>query len=477
VRLAGFIGPSYVSQSVNVDCQRCVNWFPEIDDLRTGKEGEVASLVPTPGLLRKLTLPNSPVRGLFTASNGTLFAVGGQKLYSVSSSWVATELGSLNTSSGSVSMADNGIYVFLVDGQYGYTWNLNTSTFAQVTDPDFPGADQVTFQDGYFIFNKPDSQEFFISGLDDVTFDALDIAFSEGLPDNVVGLVSHQQNLIVFGSQSIEVYYDSGDTFPFTRMQGAVLDVGCSAVFTIQKLQDSVYWIGGDATGSGIVYRSEGFKAVRISTSAIESVIRGMSSDDIASSRAFVYQQGGHRFYCLNLTGVDTTYCFDATTGFWHERSYLNLWSLERHRADCHAVAYGLNVVGDYENGKIYALDPDTLTDDGTYIKRMRRSPHASDGLVRIRHNAIQIDMETGVGLSGTGQGTDPVIMVRWSDDGGHVWSNEYQMSIGKIGAYTTRAIRRRLGSSRDRIYEISITDPVKAVLIGAEIDVEKGVA
>jgi hypothetical protein len=154
-----------------------------------------------------------------------------------------------------------------------------------------------------------------------------------------------------------------------------------------------------------------------------------------------------------------------------------NLWSLERHRADCHAVAYGLNLVGDFENGKVYSLDPEKYTDDGIYIKRMRRSPHASQGLTRVRHNSIQIDMETGVGLDGTAQGTDPVLMIRWSDDGGHSWSSEYQMSVGKIGAFKTRAIKRRMGSSRDRVYEISMTDPVKAVFIGAELNAEAGVS
>lgn len=478
MRFPGFIGPSYVSQSVNVDCQRCVNLYPEMNPLGTGKEKEVASLVPTPGLTLLLTLPKSPVRGLWRASNGTLFAVGGEKLYSVSSSWAATELGSLNTSTGAVSIADNGTHVVVVDGTSGYAWNIDTSSFAQITDPDFPGADQVTYQDGYFIFNKINSQEFFISGLVDITFDALDIEFAEGSPDNLVGLISSNQNLFLFGTQSTEVFYNSGDAdFPFSRIQGAVVDVGCAAAFTIAKLQDSIYFLGGDSTGSGIVYRMIGYKPERISTPSIESIIRGVDLDDLADARAWTYQQGGHIFYCLNLPGVDSTWVFDASTGLWHERCYLNLWSLERHRADCHAVAYAKNVVGDYETGAIYALDPDAETDNGVSKKWLRRSPHLSEGLVRIRHNSFQLDMETGVGTSGTGQGVDPQVMMRFSDDGGNTWSNERWADAGKIGKTRTRVIWRRLGSSRDRVYEVSGTDPVKWVLIGAELDVEKGMS
>jgi hypothetical protein len=161
----------------------------------------------------------------------------------------------------------------------------------------------------------------------------------------------------------------------------------------------------------------------------------------------------------------------------WHERVYLNFWSLERDRADCHAIGYGENVVGDYQNGNLYALDQNYYTDNGTSIKRLRAAPHFSQDMVFIRHNSFQLDMEVGVGLDGTTQGTDPKVILRWSDDGGHSWSNEHWLDAGKIGKTKTRLKKRRLGMARDRVYEISITDPVKTVIIGAEIEVEQGSA
>lgn len=478
MRFPGFIGPSYVSQSVNVDCQRCVNLYPEMNDLGTGKEREVASLVSTPGLRLLLTLPESPVRGIHAAANGDLFAVAGNKFYKISSGWVATELGSLSTSTGFVSMADNGIQVMAVDGTYGYKVTIATEVFAQITDPDFSGADLVTYQDGYFLFNKIGTDEMGFSGINDVTFDALDFATAEGSPDDLVGVISCSQNVYLLGSQSTEVFYNSGDADnPFQRIQGAIIDVGCAAPHSIAAMGGSVYFIGGDKGGRGIVYRTQGYQAVRISTQAIESVIRGISADDLTSAKAWTYQQGGHQFYCLNLPGADSTWVYDASTGLWHERTYLDLWGLERHRADCHALAHGENVVGDYENGKIYALDPDSYTDNGTAIVRMRTAPHLSKSLVRLFHTAFQLDMETGVGLDGSGQGSNPKAILQWSDDGGHTWSNERWASIGAMGARLTRAIWRRLGSSRDRVYRVTISDPVKVVLIGAEINFEEGVS
>lgn len=479
MRFAGFIGPSYTLQSVNVDCQRCVNLFPEINELGTGKEREVAALVPTPGLRLLVTLADSPVRGIWRASNDELFVVGGAKLYRISSLWVATELGTLLTNSGPVSIADNGLHVVVVDGFYGYTWTIGTSTFAQITDADFFAADQVTFQDGYFLFNKAGSQQFFITPLNDITFDGTDIASSEASPDVLMGLLSVKQNLYLFGKQSCEVFYNSGNAdFPFERIQGAVVDIGCVAAFSIQKVGETICWLGGDQTGSGIIYQMQGYQARRISTPAIESAIRGMTAAEIAAARAWTYQQGGHLFYCLNLPGQSSTWCYDASTGMWHERTYLNGSTIERHRADCHAAAFSENVVGDYETGALYALDPEQYTDNDVWIVRERTAPHITKELRNVFHSRFQLDMETGVGLvTGSVQGVTPEAMLQWSDDGGHTWSNERWAGIGELGERKTRVIWRRLGLSRDRVYRVKISDPVKVVLIGAEIQVMEGTA
>lgn len=475
MRFPGFIGPSYTLQSVNVDCQRAVNLYPEINALGTGKAREVACLVPTPGKRLLVALPEGPVRGTWLASNGEFFAVGGSKLYRVSSAWVATELGTLNTVSGPVSISDNGLHVILVDGTYGYTWTIASSTFAVITDEDFYAADQVTFQDGYFLLNKAGTQQFFISGLNAVTFDGLDVSSAEGSPDVLIGIISANQNVYQFGSRSIEVFYNSGNAdFPFERIQGAVVAAGCAAAFSITKLGESIAWLGGDETGSGIVYQMQGYQAQKISTPAIESVIRGMTADEIADARAYTYQQGGHLFYCLNLPGTNSTWVYDASTGMWHERTYLNVSALERDRADCHAAAFGENVVGDYVNGNLYALDPDTYTDNGVSIVRERAAPHITKELRNVTHSRFQLDMETGVGLS-SGQGSAPMAMLQWSDDGGHTWSNERWAAIGAMGDRKTRVVWRRLGMSRDRVYRVRISDPVKVVLIGAEIELQEG--
>jgi hypothetical protein len=70
---------------------------------------------------------------------------------------------------------------------------------------------------------------------------------------------------------------------------------------------------------------------------------------------------------------------------------------------------------------------------------------------------------------------TNPKAMLRWSSDGGSTWSHEYWIPIGQQGKYKNRAIWRRLGTARDRIYEVVITDPVKAVIVSANLKASVG--
>lgn len=477
MRFVGFIGPSYESRSLNVDCQRCINLYPEIDKLGTGKAREIAALFGTPGLSLLVNTGSGVGRGGKYTSDGKLIVVCGNKVYSISSSWVATELGTINSTSGPVSMDDNGTHLVIVDGtDDGWVVTLSSLAFAQITDPDFLGADQVAFIDGYFIFNERDSGQFYISGLNDTTFDALEIASSEGSPDNIVAILADHRDLWVFNERTIEVFFNSGNAdFPFERNQGAFVEHGCAAPFSVAKMDNTVFWIGKDDKGQGCVYMAKGFQPIKISTHAVDTAIQGYG--DISDAVAFTYQQDGHSFYQLNFTDARTSWVYDTSTDLWHERVYNDNGTFDRHRAQFHVFAFNKHVVGDYANGKLYELSMTTYSDNGTEIIRERIAPHIYEDDAKMFYSKFKLDMETGVGLDGSGQGTDPKVMLQFSDDGGHTWSNEKWADIGQIGNRKARAIWRRLGSARDRVFKIRITDPVKVVLIGADIDVEKGAA
>lgn len=470
MRFPGFIGPSYTLESVNVDCQRCINLYPKINELGKGKEGEVACLVGTPGLSTLATLATSPTRGGYTATNGRCFVVGGNKLYELSSAWVATERGTLNSSEGMCSFADNGTDLVLIDGDDGYYLTFSSNSFAVITDPDWLGASSLTYQDGYFIFTKPDSGQFFYSDLNSTGIQE-DAQTSEGSSDNLVACISDHRDLWMFNEKTAEVYFNSGGDLLFERVQGAFIEHGCAAKGSVAKANNTVFWLGRDKDGSGVVYMAKGYQPQKISTHAVDLAIQGYG--DVSDATAYTYQENGHYFYCLNFTEANTTWVFDSTTNLWHERVYSNEGRFERHRANWHTFAFSTHIVGDYENGKIYKLSSAVYTDAGDEIVRRRVAPHISNGMKYVFYNAFQLDMEPGVGLDGTTQGTDPQVMLQFSDDGGHQWSNEKWVGFGKIGQRKARALWRRLGRSRDRVFRITISDPVKVVLIGAEITIE----
>jgi hypothetical protein len=464
------LGSAYVARSVNAADNRMVNLFPEIVP-EGGKEP--AFLQRAPGLTRLATLGTGPIRGMWQFGNYG-YAVSGNTLFQINSAWNAIPKGTV-LGSGPVSMADNGTQLFVAANPEGYIYNVVTDTFQQITDPDFPGAVSVGYIDGYFVFNEPNSQKIWVTALLEGTIiDPLEFASAEGSPDGVVAVFVDHREVWVFGTNSTEVWYDAGLLdFPLTRIQGAYNELGCAAPYSVAKMDNQVYWLGKDARGQGIVYRAAGYMGQRVSTHAIEWQMQEYA--DISDAVGYTYQQDGHNFYVLNFPTANTTWVFDVATGAWHERASFDNGQFNRHRGNSQMYFNSQNIVGDYENGKIYKFDLEVYADDNEpqkWLRSWRALPTGANNLARTIQHSLQLDCETGVGLN-NGQGSDPQVMLRWSDDGGHTWSNEHWRSMGAIGRFGKRTIWRRLGATmkiRDRVYEASGTDPVRIYIMGAEL-------
>ena len=470
------LGSSYVARSVNAADSRMVNLFPEIVP-EAGKEP--AFLSRCPGLKRKSSIGDGPIRGLWKV-NDIMYAVSGDTFYKVETygrtRLKGTPIGTV-TGTGPVSMSDNGTQIFIACNPDGFIYNTSTEVFAEITDPDFAGAVTVGYIDGYFVFNEPNSSRFWVTQLlDGTSVDPLDFASAEGDPDNLVSLIVDHREIWLFGTNSTEVWYDAGTAdFPLQRIQGAFNEIGCAAPYSVAKVDNSVFWLGSDARGRGIVYRNNGYKGQRVSTHAVEWQIQQYT--DISDALAYSYQQDGHIFYVLIFPTANTTWVYDASTQAWHERAGWENSEFTRHRSNCQVVYNNEIIVGDYENGNLYAFDLTDYSDNGDiqkWLRSWRALPTGTNDLKRTSQHTLQIDCEAGVGMD-TGQGSNPQMMLRWSDDGGHTWSNEHWMSMGRIGEYYNRAFARRMGMTlklRDRVYELSGTDPVKITIMGAQLNV-----
>ena len=500
------LGQSYVARSVNAADNRMVNLFPE----QTPENGlEIGYLNRAPGLQLLATIGAGPIRALWThQTHGTdAYCVSGSEVYKIYSDYTYVKLGDVS-GTGPVSIADNGYQIFFACNPAGYIYNETTNQFQQITDPDFMGAGTVTYLDGYFVYNEPNSQRIWVTSLlDGSSVNPLDFASAEGSPDGVVAVNSIHRELWVFGTDTTEVWYDSGAAdFPLIPIQGAFNETGCIAPYSVAKLDNSLFWLGNDPRGFGVIFRSNGYAAQRVSTHAIEYAIQNYT--DISDAVAYTYQQEGHAFYVISFPTGNATWVYDVATGAWHERAYLDNGIFTRHRSNCQCNFQSTTIVGDYENGNIYKFDLNVYADNGDkqkWLRSWRALPSGQNNLKRTAQHSLQLESESGVGLNGidpydsidgvllteagdtlitqsgdsilvtvtTVEGANPKAMLRWSDDGGHTWSNEHWTGMGRIGQYGYRTIWRRLGMTqklRDRVYEVSGTDPVKIAIMGAEL-------
>jgi hypothetical protein len=468
-----FVGPAYQARSPSLDAQRTVNLFPVVDQSGGGKT--VTALYGTPGLRLLATLPGSGgCRGAHRPSSGNLIVVRGASVYRVASDWTATLCGTLLTDTGVVSIADNGTHAIIADGRYGYSLTLATNAVAQITSDGFYGADAVEYLDGYFILNRPDTNQFYISRPYSLTFDPLDFASAEGTPSPIIRHIVDHRELWFFKRNAVEVWVNSGGAdFPFSRTATS-MQVGCAAPFSVARLDNSLVWLGSDDSGSLAVYRAQGYQPARVSTEAIDYAISQYA--DVSDAVAYSYEQEGHSFYVLTFPSANATWCYDAATNQWHERLWRNPLdgSLNRHRTQWHVSAYGQHVVGDWDNGKLYALDMDCYTDNGDILPRIRTSGYIANPDNRwMTFDSLELLMESGVGLQ-SGQGSNPQALLEWSDSA-RVWSNKHAASIGKAGQHSARVIWRRLGRSRSRVFRLTITDPVRVAILGATVQMRLG--
>jgi hypothetical protein len=464
------LGSAYVARSTNAADNRMINLYPEA----TSEGGQTAGFLNrAPGLRLLATVGVGPIRGLWPVKD-VLYVVSGSSFYSVDITYTATYLGSVS-GTGPVSIADNGVQIFIATNPDGYIYNITTGVFAPITDPDFAGASTVGFLDGYFVFTQPNSQIFWITELyDGTSVDPLSFASTEGSPDNLVAVNVNHREAWLFGTNSVEVWYNAGTPdFPLQRIQGAFMEIGCAAIYSTAKLDNTVFWLGRDMRGRGIVYRASGYSGVRVSTHAIEFAIQ--SYGNISDAIAYTYQQEGHSFYVLIFPSANATWVYDVATGLWHERGGFSDGLFTRHISNCQAAFNSEIIVGDYQNGNLYAFDLNVYADNGAiqkWLRSWRALPTGANNLHRTTQHNLQLNCESGVGLN-DGQGNDSLVMLRWSDDGGHTWSNEHWRSMGRIGETGRRVLWRRLGMTlklRDRVYEVSGTDPVKIAIMGAEL-------
>lgn len=463
----------YVSESLPVSAQSCVNLYPVINPIPSLSQ-EI--LVGIPGIEQLATTGDEENNRGAHEMNGVAYFVNSTKLYKVTVTAGVYSTTNLGTVAGvdRVSMADNGTQLMILQpGGNGYIYNHDTGVFAQITDVDFVanGAPQhCVFVDGYFVVTT-DEKKFIVSALNDgLSWNALDFGTAESNPDAIIAPVVYKNQLFIGGGKTFEAFQNAGGSdFPFQRT-GLFLQKGCFSPFSLINVQDSFMFIGGGENESPAVWALSGNSTQKISTPAIEKLLQGLIKLQLDTIYAWTYAQKGAYFVGFALP--TTTIVYDMSSQRWHERKSYVGSEQSRYRVSSLVTAYGKVLCGDVVDGRIGALNPDVYTEYDTSIIASFVTQPFQNNMMSVYVPSIELTVESGVGLSGEDA---PLVTMDRSLDG-KTWIAPRARSIGAIGDYSARAIWRRNGrAARFEMFRFTISDPVKRVFIQLTANIEGG--
>ena len=488
IKYPGFVGGAYTGRAPTAATDRLINWYPE-KPVGAGSPEAGIFFNPTPGYKLFGTLPNpsSKVESLYTdPKSGRTFAASQGVLYEIDSAGTVATIGNIGL--GPYSFASNPVgQVMVCSGGSGTSMVLVGAT---LTAPGgtFLGSSMVDYDDTYYLVLVPNSQQLQISPLLDglVGWSGLDFGSAVGSAENLKALKVIHREVWLFGSRRGEIYVDTGNqSFPFERLSGVYIEQGIKAPKTLRVLDNTVFWLGEDERGQGVVWRAEGYTPTRISTHAVEYWIAKFAKEGtIEDAEAYTYQEEGHFHYMLHFPSANpvvtymgmnqpvtvymgATFCYDVTPGMWHERAHwdANVGMWEAFRGRTHTFAFGKHLIGDWKTGKIYEMSPDYFDDDGDPLRRLRVAPHITDGLKRIAYPEFRLNIQVGMGNVND---VDPHIDMRTSDDGGMTWSNSRSRSVGAVGRYKEMVRWNQCGMARRRAFEVSTTMNAPCTMLDA---------
>ncbi len=472
MKLVPFLNEHRPGRSIDQQDQRLINWY-----LHPFKPGgnpvDSWVLYPTNGnQLFFTTLANS-TRGALVVDN-TPYIIYGGTFATVSSAGIITVLGTLSSSVGRCSLASTGGQVGIVDGVHGYIYDVDTSTFTQIGDADFPnGASTITAQDGYFIVEVPNSQQFAQSNLNNgLVWTALGSTNVAGRDtDNLIAVKSYSGDLYLFGRNTIEVWWNSGvsSTNPFERREATTWQYGCQAKDSIAESSDSLCWLARTRFGGIVPLRMTALQPKPIFNPDICDEISRL--EITSDAFAWVEAEGTHEFYVLTFPTEGKTYVYDLTYEVSHMRQSTVVPGVQGvHNANIYFSFDGRKFFGDKSSGNFYEIMSSVYTDLGQYITRELQTGVLFESNENFYIDNFQVFFDTNAALL-EGQGSNPKVALSFSFNGGHTYGPELIRSIGTSGQFNDVARWSRVGRGRKVTIKMAVTDPIRWIVRGAGAD------
>jgi hypothetical protein len=423
------------------------------------------------------TLGSIPSRGMWavnTLSTPLLFTVNGGTLYSINNAGVVSAIGSILTSTGDVSLADDGTFLVLVDGLNGWVYNMKVPAgLNQITDGNFTTTPRtVTWQDNYFIVTSMTKQwqlSQITPSVDPTVWPAVQIGFAGSGSGALQNGIAYHGTLNLLADYYAEFWQDAGSPqMPYQLIPNSATQYGLAAPFSLQTFDNTIAGLFKSIEGGLNVARLSGFQLKKISDHDIDQILTTYSS--VSDAKGLSFNFAGHPMYVINLPTAGASWMFDGFSNVWSQLTS----GAGRFWGTKFANFQGRLCVSDFNNGNIYQLDANNFSDNGTMIPMEVVSKHIWNDDKYIGVRQLQIDIEGGAGLV-TGQGENPVCDLHVSKDGGNSFFPVGYSSMGEIGEFTTRLKWNNLGAARDWVLKLIITDPIKRIITGASADIIGG--
>lgn len=398
---------------------------------------------------------------LFAVSNGKIFAVTDKEGTNSNITGNGLNAGTRP------SFTSNGTYVVMANGGKMITYN-NSGTTTYMADTDAPDAVTcVGYLDTYILANHTNEAKFYWSGVNALTWDALDFVTAESKPDYVKAMGVAWREVLLAGSTSLEFWYDDGTT-PFSRLEGAFIERGILAPYSLKAIDNTWFFVDNERH----VTRLDGRTPKVISTPFDKTL---QSCEGLSSAKGSHITISGKALYVLQVPTENRTFVYDYKNDDWAEWGYWNSTKAEYEAwiGECveYVPAWNLHLVGSRKDGKIYKMSTSYYDDDGNIMRTARRTGYIDhDTLAKKKCNSLTIKFKKGIGQT---SGGTPYVMIKWRDDGKTTWSNEHWLSLGKVGETEFITTLDRLGIYRSRQYEIAVTDAVPLIIVDAEADVD----
>ena len=388
--------------------------------------------------------------------------------------------GNLAIFSGVIPAAINGAYTVTVTGATTFTFQMDVDpggnastvgtytnpTFAQITAPGFPANPlTVTYLLGTFIVNQLASSRFNVSAtFDGLFWGALNFASAETNPGPIVSVWSSNGQLILLCTDHTEYWGASGAlAFPFVLLQGTATEWGLAATWSIAKYGNTLAYLIKNRMGQVMAAQLNGYLPQELSNVDFDSIVNNYSNT--ADASGYSYMLGGHPMYVLQFPSAGATWLYDGSTGIF---SQLKSQGQTAHNIEFAFQFLGNTIGADSTTGRLYKIMASALDDNGASIERVLVSETVTDPLGNfIELDCLRVDMEVGVGLT-SGQGVNPQIGLSISRDNGMKFGPQMLKPLGAMGKYGTRVEWRRLGTARNAVFKLSVSDPVQVVFVSA---------